>query len=743
MSGPFAHTLDGQSPEKWEPLEKHLAEVAECAERFASAFGAGAWGRILGECHDLGKASSEFQAYLHSSNPQARSDASVEEETTVHGRVDHSTYGARYVARRAGKIANEVLAYCIAGHHAGLANATTTEFEAQRSTLRERLNPANVIPVVKEPEIALPKLALPFKYRKDHFEFSLAFFTRMLFSCLIDADRTCTEAFCSREAAYERQHAKPTLQDLRTAVDASLQEKQRQAKPTQVNEIRNEVLQECLSAASLPRGFFSLQVPTGGGKTLSSLAFALHHCQYEKAFRRIIVAIPFTSIIEQTAQVYRDCLGEFATYGLVEHHTNLKPQHHTRANQLAVENWDAPIIVTTNVQLFESLFAHSTTPCRKLHRLANSVIILDEAQTLPVELLTPTLAALRELVENYGCSVVLCTATQPALEKRGDFPMGIEGVRPIIAQPHELFKSLKRVEVRHTGKLTHEELVERLAQEERVLAIVNTRADATNTFELLRKAVGPESCFHLSTLMCGAHRREVLARIREAAKLGPCRVVSTQLIEAGVDLDLPVVYRAEAGFDSIAQAAGRCNREGLAALGTTYVFEFPKLPPPGFLRDTAQTARELFSLYPDPLTPDAILAYFRHHYWKSNDLLDKHGVLQKATLDGVQTRFQFREISAAYRFIRDEQMPILVQQNEESRKIICELQNGHVPFVSHRQMQPYLVSVPQNAIRALESEGAIQAHESGVWLQVRDDTYDPIRGLRLETLGLDSRAWNM
>jgi CRISPR-associated endonuclease/helicase Cas3 len=561
---------------EWEKLDRHLSEVARSAQEYAAVFGAREWGAVLGKCHDLGKASDAFQTYLKQSQPRDSHNAgaeNLESKDAAVRRVDHSTFGARYVMQQASiKLFGELLAYCIAGHHAGLADAVPADDATGASALRSRLDPLRqVIPAVDDPGLTLPALTLPFHLKQGDLAFPLAFFTRMLFSCLIDADRSCTEAFCDASKAHERSAPRPPLVDLSAQLDIYLAELQQHADASPVNDIRRGVLEECRAMARLAPGFFSLQVPTGGGKTLSSLAFALRHA--EARHHRVIVAIPFTSIIEQTADVYRRALGPAAAHGLVEHHTNVQPERETRANQLASENWDAPLIVTTNVQLFESMFAAATTPCRKLHRLAKSIIILDEAQTLPVELLAPTLRALRELVEHYGCSVVLCTATQPALQRRDDFPLGLADVKPIISNPQELFERLRRVEVHHAGKLNNGELVRRLSAENKVLAIVNTRPHAARLFSELRTLVEADSCFHLSTLMCGAHRRMILKYIRRRVKDGPCRVVSTQLIEAGVDLDFPVVYRAEAGFDSIAQAAGRCNREGrLSGQGKTYVF---------------------------------------------------------------------------------------------------------------------------------------------------------------------------
>lgn len=743
---PYAHTLANCDETEWEPLHVHLTSVAEMTESYASVFTAAGWGSVLGQCHDLGKASAEFQAKLHTANAREAQDAGVEDTSAAH-RVDHSTFGARYVKEHAGAVAGELLAYCIAGHHAGLPNGKVTEDVSSKSTLEARLDPARtVLPHVADPGLVLPTLQMHIRPPNADIPFALAFFTRMLFSCLIDADRTCTERFCNPKQAAQRQVVRPSIAGMESALRAHLDSKMRTARDTPVNRQRAFVLQQCRLASTGTPGFFSLQVPTGGGKTLSSLAFGLAHAQAH-GLRRVVMAIPFTSIIEQTAEVYRRALGPLAEHGLVEHHTNLKPEHARRENQFATENWDAPLIVTTNVQLFESLFAARTSPCRKLHRLAGSVLILDEAQTLPVDVLAPTLRALRELVLHYGCTVVLCTATQPALERRDGFPEGIEGVRPIIADPAPLFAALRRVQVvRLPGKQTVAELASRVAQEDRTLVIVNTRAQAAELFTAVCELTDPAFCFHLSTLMCGAHRRAVLQQIRKQVKVGPCRVISTQLVEAGVDLDFPVVYRAEAGFDSIAQAAGRCNREGaLAGLGTTYVFEAEQPPPKGFLQDTAQTARELWPRHPDPLAPTAIDAYFRHHYWRSSDLLDKHGIFPCMTIDPRrgQTRFQFREIEEKYKIIRNNEVPILVPYDEEAEDYLARLQSPHVPFVSQRLLQPYLVSVPERTVNALVRDHVVRLHESGVGLLLRPDAYSKDRGLRLENLGLDARLWSM
>lgn len=745
----FAHTIAGRPPAAWEPLAVHLDKVAQSASTFADAFGARPWGEVLGRCHDLGKLSDKFQHYLYS-NGAASVDAGAEDDQTAPTkRVDHSTYGARFVLENAGKDCGQILAFCIAGHHTGLPDETSSDDATQRITLRHKLDPeAYPIAVVAAPDLSLPALTWPLTWKKGEQPFQLAFFTRMLFSCLIDADRTRTEEFCNPEASAERSRlaagqSRPSLAALKDALDGSLRKKQSESDATEVNRQRAIVLNLCREAAELDPGFFSLNVPTGGGKTLSSLAFALRHA-LKHNLRRVVVAIPFTSIIEQTADVYRKALDPLATAGLVEHHSNLQPERDTRSNQLGTENWDAPLIVTTNVQLLESLFAYRTTPCRKLHNLARSVIVLDEAQTIPVELLKPALAALRELVLNYGCSIVLCTATQPALEHRSDFEIGIEAVRPIIPDATPLFHALKRVKVLPVGKLTEDELAARLVRERSVLCIVNTRKSASRLYDLVAEKSNSGECFHLSTWMCGAHRRTALQSIRKRLDANlPCRVVSTQLVEAGVDLDFPVVYRAEAGFDSIAQAAGRCNREGHLPMGLTYVFEAEDKPPVGLLRAASDVGKELLSKYSDPLAPEAIEAYFQHLYWSQKQNWDKHKVMEKMKFQSGRALLQFREVADAFQVIRDDQLPVLVPYDAKAELLRDKLLAGSVAFIRQRELQPYLVSARKEAVRQMVSRGFVSEHESGVWLLLNSSLYNKDKGLDPESTRLDELIWGV
>jgi len=745
VSPVYAHS----HPEaEWETLDAHASAVAAHARAFAEAFNAGEWGALLGRWHDLGKRSDEFQRYIRKSSDSR--NAAEQEDTP--GRVDHSTFGAQHATKVVGKHAGRLLAFCIAGHHAGLPDASAGDETNSRSTLRARLE--KVVPVVRTtPEdAAFPKLRLPFapSGKPAELGFQFAFFARMLFSALVDADRIATEEFCTRDKAQLRLRAKPSIADLDAALSGHLRKLGAGAASTPVNRVRASVLEDCLGAASRTTGFFSLNVPTGGGKTFASLAFALRHA-IAHDLRRVVVAVPFTTIIEQTADVYRSAFGALAEHGLVEHHSNLDPARDTRHNKLATENWDAPLIVTTNVQLFESLFASRTTPCRKLHRLARSVIILDEAQTIPVDLLRPTLAALKELVAHYGCTVVLCTATQPALENRGsDFDIGIENLREreIVRDVPALFAALRRTQVNRLGLQTDEELVERLSAESAALCVVNSRPHAASLFDALVARCGADDTFHLSTFMCAQHRRAKLAVIRERLKSGrPCRLISTQLIEAGVDVDFPTVYRAPAGFDSIAQAAGRCNREGQLkkdgqpTLGQVYVFDTAKPPPAGLLRDAAQKGRELFGRFTDPLSPEAVRAYFELLYWSQKHRWDEHDVMGASTDDlrREELNLQFREVAKRYRIIRDEQVPILVPYNAEACGIREELRkNDEIDFRMLRTAQRYTVGVHERLLRKLVSNGVVEEHPStGLWLLMNGGAYTENKGLSPEAVGID------
>jgi CRISPR-associated endonuclease/helicase Cas3 len=775
----FAHSLTGRPIDEWEPLERHLREVADAAATAAAEMGVThqhraalrRWGQLAGAWHDVGKAAPQFQAYLNTTAAMGRDDP---RRRALAGTVDHATAGALHAWEHLPPGPASIIAACIAGHHGGLPNRIGHD---GRNGLEERLampRPETLEALRRAPADWLEPAAgslppPPFRFDPAIIGFQLAFLTRMLFSCLVDGDYLATERFMNPQQAEHRPVYAAEMDNLAKQLDghlAALRDRAQALAPgSAVNRQRDVVLQRCLQAANQPPGLFDLTVPTGGGKTLSGLAFALHHAACHPQLRRVIVAIPFTSIIEQNAAVYRRALGDFGEH-VLEHHSNLDPRQldedqHPEAvrRRLATENWDAPLVVTTNVQLFESLFAAKTSRCRKLHRVARSVIILDEAQALPPNLLAPTLAALRELVTNYGCTVVLCTATQPALQKRPGFPIGLEAPRPILppAERDVMFASLKRVTVEQVGTLEDEPLADRLSRDDhrQALCIVNTRRHAAELFGSLRERLPPDTqdgCFHLSGQMCPRHRRLVLWALRRRLRAGAaCRVVSTQLIEAGVDVDFPVVYRAVAGLDAVAQAAGRCNREGrLEGLGRLNVFEpaDQKLPP--FVRGPVQAAQEVLPDHPDPLTPAAQEAYFQKHYWDiggqngagwDRPLGARHGEpgVMHCLVEGGGQQMQFQQAAARYRFIDDDQSAVIVPFGQRGERLVQRLLDMPDPPGRgfDRHAQAFVVAVSTRVADDLLDARVLRPLDQTHGKLVLDNrgAYDHRVGLRLDHAG--------
>lgn len=692
----YAHTKEGEPPENWQTLEEHLKNTARRAERFADVFGAGPWARQAGLWHDLGKYSMDFQNRLAAAN-----DPDTHIEGGVSGRPDHSSAGAQHSFQLLGH-AGKILAYAIAGHHAGLLDA-----DAPRGTacLLDRL--AKAVPDWSAcPETLLKEtaqLTLPFPVDRGRAGYQLSFFIRMLFSCLVDADFLDTEQFmdperCSWRGGY------PKLPVLEARLIPKLEDLSANAIASPVNRERRKILSECLEAAKLPPGLFSLSVPTGGGKTLSSLAFALRHARLH-GLSRVIYAIPFTSIIEQNGEVFRRFLGDES---VLEHHSNFEPEEEDRKSRLSSENWDVPLVLTTNVQFFESFFANRPSRCRKLHNTAKSVIILDEAQALPPNLLLPCLEVLRELTLAYGATVVLCTATQPALSRSKLFSWGLENVREIVADPSRLALKLKRTRVEFLGSVSDVEISEKLARASQVLCIVNTRKHAREVYEKIQAAEGAS---HLSALMCPAHRTQVLDEIRSKLKNNrPCRVVSTQLVEAGVDLDFPVVYRAFAGLDSLAQAAGRCNREGkMGGGGRVYVFEPEPGVPAGDFRQAAQAAREALRFNEDPLSLETVNHFFRVLYWARGEALDTRNILKELKKGEAAGNFAFRKVAEEFQMIDSPMEPVIVGYGEDGRMVMEGLERGDRPGYWARKAQRFSVGVYPYDLQKMIAAGDVKS----------------------------------
>jgi CRISPR-associated endonuclease/helicase Cas3 len=687
----YAHT-NGTDKAHWQLLKDHLLSVAELARRFASAFGAGSYGYSAGLLHDLGKFSKEFQQRLNGAPLK----------------VDHSTAGAQQGITLYGQAIGRVLAYIVAGHHAGIPDYGSIEDESSLAArLRRKVHDYSAYLEANLPYPQKNAMWLPVSCLEGQQGFSIQFFIRMLYSCLVDADFLDTERAMNLEKADIRGSEYPSISELRERLDQYLAKLLSSVEDTPVNRYRSDILKACIDKARLEPGLFSLTVPTGGGKTLSSLAFALRHASFY-GLDRVIYVIPFTSIIEQNAKVFRGALGD---EGVLEHHSNFEFPDEDREDwnedmarlRLSTENWDAPIIVTTNVQFFESLFANRSSRCRKLHNIARSVIILDEAQMLPTDYLKPCLAAIRELTENYGSTVVLCTATQPALG--GVMPETIQ-IREIAPDPPRLYEAFRRVTVTQLGPVDDDTLISELKKHRQVLCIVNSKSHARQLYRLIEDRPG---AFHLSAYMCPKHRREVLENIRYALRMGnECIVVSTQLVEAGVDLDFPVVFRAVAGLDSIAQAAGRCNREGKLPMGYVYVFEPVGHKLLGWFQRTASvTGMVLRNTTDDPLGLQTVKRYFHRLYDIERDKLDKEGIMDAVEEERKALSFPFADIAARFRIIDSNTVSVVIPWDEKARDLIEEA--AYRPSCRlFRQLQSYVVQIYPNEFVHLEQSGKIR-----------------------------------
>lgn len=713
----YAHTKklsDGTvcPPEEWEPLFTdcqnaacpgldaccgkcgHLDKVGRLCGRFAAemfqegseeAKSAKEWGWLAGLWHDLGKFSKEFQIYL--------SKASDIHSDEIQERTDHATAGAQFATSKS--LFGHLIATAIAGHHSGLLDARNTG-----ACLEKRL--AKEVPVTTAAPAGIIERPIPvppsFLQAKPN-DFSSAFFQRMLFSCLVDADFLATESFMNSEqkelrSALPRDCFEKAFTLLEQHIEAF------GPAETNVNKARASVVEDCFLKAEEEPGFFSLTVPTGGGKTLSSLAFALKHA-LAHGQKRIVYVIPFTSIIEQNAKVFTDLLADLGEGIVLEHHSNLSPDDETTLSRLATENWDAPIIVTTAVQFYESFFTAKTSRARKLHNIANSVVVLDEAQAIPVQYLNPCLRTLEQLTANYHTTTVLCTATQPAIGKTPDFEIGLQDITEIISDTDALFAGLDRVNVTYRGKLDDSTIASEAAASDQALCIVNTRKHAQALFQKLPSS---KENFHLSALMCPEHRLEVLETVRQRLeKALPVRLVSTQLIEAGVDIDFPTVYRSMAGLDSIAQAAGRCNRNGKFPSGTTHIFHSEHTAGETYFRETANVGHEILDLHrEDPLSIEAVHAYFDKYYYQQKTKWDSKQIMEefKCVNDpALPLLFQYRTAAENFKLIENQQIPVIIPWDEKSQSLIKrELRHDSIPLnrTLLRNLQRYTVQIYEN-----------------------------------------------
>lgn len=706
-------------------VKEHLLGTAKRAKEFASGFNCESAAFLCGLLHDIGKYSDAFQKRIRNPLPS--------------NRVDHSTAGAVEIQKMDGNYV--ALGMAVAGHHSGLldgGNSTTavsddgTYFGRCRKALEDYSSwkkdlQSEVSDICPEP--------LPV-YCKEN-RFSMSFFIRMIFSCLVDADYLDTEAFMNR--GQVKRGGYDSLETLLHRFEEFVSkwlgsEVTGTGTKAVLCRHRNKILRECMeNGREYSRGLYTLTVPTGGGKTTASMGFALEHaCNH--GLRRIIYVIPYTSVIDQNAAVFEDIFGQ---ENVLEHHSGVlydvnedEGEEGDYKKALATENWDAPIVVTTAVQFFESLYGNRSAKCRKLHNITNSVIIFDEAQTLPISYLEPCVAAMAQLVRNYNSTVVLCTATQPALEERFQTYLPGYNIQEICGGIKELFVFFKRNIIKNIGSLSVGELEEKLHSQEQVLCIVNRRKTAQ---ELYRNLEG-EEVFCLTTLLCPVDRKAKFAEIREGLHTGKsCRVIATSLLEAGVDLDFPQVYRQEAGLDSLIQAAGRCNREGKRPLEEQMVYSFRlEGEESKYAAQSIAALRETWRRFKEIDEPEAISFYFQ--YFRSligKENLDQKDIM-KAWEKGIDgSYFPFATISEKFHLIEEVTRTVYIPL-EEASDLMQQVERGVADRSTYRKLGQYSVNVYQNHFEELWKAGCLEEVSKDVFVLRDANQYSRDTGLKMD-----------
>lgn len=691
-------------------VEAHLLGTAKLAKQFAESFGAGSDAAFAGLLHDIGKCTAGFQARLHGG-----------------ARVDHATAGAKAAFQKG----NLPAAFAVAGHHGGLPDGGNHRDEPEEATLCGRVRRDGSFDASVLGQLPPPPEKPPSWLGRDLLQ--NAFYTRMLYSCLVDADFQDTQNFMDGKMAPRGAHAsiRNLLDLVRERADSYLAA----AAQTPVSVHRNAALRACMEhGKAWPSGLYTLTVPTGGGKTFSSLTFALEQASAQQ-MDRVIYVIPYTSIIDQTASVFSELLGEenVLAHDAGAEYQTAEPEEMTPAQYrklLASENWDAPVVVTTAVQFFESLYSNRSSRCRKLHNIANSVVIFDEAQTIPNDYLMPCLSAITQLVQFYHTTAVLCTATQPAFTPLLKELAPAITIREICPHTTEMYAALRRTTLVDLGELGQEELCARLRRHAQMLCVVNRRSTAQNLYDRLP----PEGRYCLTTLLCAADRKAQIAQIRARLKDGlPCRVVSTSLIEAGVDVDFPTAYREDSGLDSLLQTAGRCNREGRRSADQSFVYRFclHGQAPPAMLAKNADVLRHTARGYADISSPDAIHAYFAELICrKGNDALDKKGILPAIEHGIGGCLLPFAQIADRFHLIETSTRTVYLPVEEGA--VLCRrLQAGEINRPLLRRLGQYSVDCYEPQFRALDQTGALTLLPDGAAILTDLSKYNRETGLEL------------
>lgn len=666
--------------ERTQTIKNHLYGTADLAGEFAAHFGKRDWGYCCGMIHDIGKYSLAFQERIRGNSKKG---------------VDHSTAGAKVCLEKGGMY--QFMSYCIAGHHSGLPDSGTSSDGRDASTLEGRKRKKIEDYSYYQNEIKIPEIrTVPFDDQiEPNPDFSLSVFIRMLYSCLVDADFQDTETFMlnGQVPRESGENVDVLLEKLEDYVADWMLNKDMET----VNGRRTEILRHCFECGQMERGIFQLTVPTGGGKTIASLAFALQHA-VKNQMNRVIYVIPYTSIIEQNAKIFREILGG---QNVLENHYNVDyaSSDELKSMQLATENWNKPVVVTTNVQFFESLFANKSSKCRKLHNITNSVVVFDEVQMLSLDYLKPCVAMLEELVSNFRSSIVLCTATQPALGFLFQKKLPIMELCPRV---QEQFRFFERVTFQNMGIVSESVLIRKLECEKQALCIVNTKKRAQKLYQNMKG----EGVFHLSTTMYPQHRRRVLEKIKELLGNGErCILISTSLVEAGVDLDFVAVYRQLAGMDSMVQAAGRCNREGRrdAKESFAYIFQFEEKENVPGQQLSIDVSKMLLKEREDIFTTEGIEKYFEALYHFRGESLDKKKILEEFK----NKRYNFAKVADEFRLIEEDTCTVFIGKEKEAEELLRQIKYQGYTKTGMRKAGQYCVQLYESDVENLQGAGML------------------------------------